>query len=148
MSGLQHASENFNRSLDTDLRVRKLGYLLVIFLILVIGTWSACAPLDSAALAPGLVQVEGKRKSIQHLEGGIVSNILVSNGDLVEVNEPLLVLDATKDRAEQKILRGKIFSTQAYVFRLTAERDELTIFSLRPRLSLLLNLTNVPDYAE
>ena len=102
MSGLQHASENFNRSLDTDLRVRKLGYLLVIFLILVIGTWSACAPLDSAALAPGLVQVEGKRKSIQHLEGGIVSNILVSNGDLVEVNEPLLVLDATKDRAEQK----------------------------------------------
>ena len=126
MIGLQHASENLNRSLDTDLRVRKLGYLLVIFLILVIGTWSACAPLDSAALAPGLVQVEGKRKSIQHLEGGIVSNILVSNGDLVEVNEPLLVLDATKDRAEQKILRGKIFSTQAYVDRLTAERDDLT----------------------
>ncbi len=126
MSGLQHASENLNRSLDTDLRVRKFGYLLVIFLILVIGTWSACAPLDSAALAPGLVQVEGKRKSIQHLEGGIVSNILVSNGDLVKINEPLLVLDATKDRAEQKILRGTIFSTQAYVDRLTAERDDLT----------------------
>ena len=48
MSGLQHASENLNRSLDTDLRVRKFGYLLVIFLILVIGTWSACAPLDIA----------------------------------------------------------------------------------------------------
>ncbi len=110
---------------DRDLKIRKLGYLLVAFLLLVVGGWSACAPLDSAALAPGLVQVEGKRKSIQHLEGGIVSKILVSNGDSVAPNQPLLVLDATKDRAEQEILRGRIFSTQATVDRLVAERDDL-----------------------
>ena len=96
----------------------------MIFLV-VVGGWTACAPLESAALAPGLVQVEGKRKPIQHLEGGIVARILVSNGDSVAPNQPLVILDATRDRAEQKIIQGRIFSTQAAVDRLTAERDEL-----------------------
>ena len=59
--------------LSNDHKTRRLGYVVVAFLVFVVGGWSACAPIDSAALAPGTVQVEGKRKAIQHLEGGIVS---------------------------------------------------------------------------
>ncbi len=110
---------------EADTKVRRAGYLLVVIFLVVVGGWTACAPLESAALAPGLVQVEGKRKPIQHLEGGIVARILVSNGDSVAPNQPLVILDATRDRAEQKIIQGRIFSTQATVDRLTAERDEL-----------------------
>ena len=110
---------------EAGTKVRRAGYLLVVIFLVVVGGWTACAPLESAALAPGLVQVEGKRKPIQHLEGGIVARILVSNGDSVAPNQPLVILDATRDRAEQKIIQGRIFSTQAAVDRLTAERDEL-----------------------
>ena len=80
---------------EAGTKVRRAGYLLVVIFLVVVGGWTACAPLESAALAPGLVQVEGKRKPIQHLEGGIVARILVSNGDSVAPNQPLVILDAT-----------------------------------------------------
>ncbi len=47
-----------------------------------LGTWASMAPLDSAAIATGVVVLEGNRKTIQHLEGGIVEEILVRNGML------------------------------------------------------------------
>ena len=47
---------------DDDKDVRKLGYSLVGFLLLGVGGWMTIAPIDSAALAPAVVQVEGKRK--------------------------------------------------------------------------------------
>ena len=74
------------------------------------------------ALAPGIVQVEGKRKAIQHLEGGIVSEILVANGEWVEAGQPLLMLDMTRTLAERDILRGRLYNQQAAVDRLQAER--------------------------
>ena len=58
------------------------------------------APLQSAALAPGVVQVEGKRKAVQHLEGGIVDSILVSNGDYVSKGQLLLQMDTTQAGAQ------------------------------------------------
>ena len=45
------------------------------------GTWAALAPLDSAALAPGRVTVASNRKTVQQLEGGIVKDLLVKEGD-------------------------------------------------------------------
>ena len=45
--------------------------------------WAALAPLESAAIAPGVVSVDGYRKTVQHLEGGIVGEILVREGDLI-----------------------------------------------------------------
>ena len=88
-TALPHTDENQRQEfqkpwLTNDVETRRLGYVVVGFLVFVVGGWSACAPIDSAALAPGTVQVEGKRKVIQHLEGGIVSEILVATGDIVE----------------------------------------------------------------
>ena len=83
---------NISSTDDNDKDVRKLGYSLVGFLLLGVGGWMTIAPIDSAALAPAVVQVEGKRKAIQHLEGGIVSEIFVANGDLVTQGQILLSL--------------------------------------------------------
>ena len=79
--------------------------------------------MDSAALAPGTVQVTGKRKAVQHLEGGIVSEIYVTSGEAVISGQPLVRLDAATDRADLQIVEGRIFNTQAAVDRLKAERD-------------------------
>ena len=107
-------------------KVLQAGYLLLFFLFGGFGAWAVFAPLESAAHAIGKVQVEGASKPVQHLEGGIVAQILVGNGDYVEKNAPLLVLDGTQYRAEQDIVEGRIWAHRALVDRLVAERDDLT----------------------
>ncbi len=78
--------------------------------------------LDEGAVAQGRVVVEGNRKSVQHLEGGIVSNILVRDGDRVEAGQVLIQLDQTKWRAELDLLTGRFFTAQATVDRLLSEQ--------------------------
>ena len=110
-------------SMEDDLKLRRLGVALIVVFVLGGGAWAALAPLDSAALAPGTVQVTGKRKAVQHLEGGIVSEIYVTSGEAVISGQPLVRLDAAMDRADLQIVEGRIFNTQAAVDRLKAERD-------------------------
>lgn len=110
--------------LDNDRSLRRFGYGVIAVLFGFGGIWAAFIPIDSAALAVGVVQVEGKRKPVQHLEGGIIASILVANGDSVSGGQPLLLLDAAKDRAEQEILVGRLFNSKARMERLQAERDD------------------------
>ena len=70
--------------------------------------WSSFAKLSSAAIAPGSVTVEANRKTIQHLEGGIVRRILVVEGQKVEKNDPLIELDQTKVQSRVSLLQGQI----------------------------------------
>ena len=108
---------------QNDISLRRTGYAVAVFLIFGFGGWAACAPLESAALAPAVVQVIGKRKAVQHLEGGIVAEIRVASGDFVTAGQPLVVLDATRDKAEMLIAQGRIYNMQAAADRLSAERD-------------------------
>lgn len=101
----------------------KLG---LIFLLLTLGSfsgWAAFAPLSSALVTVGEVVVDSYRKSIQHFEGGIVKNIYVRNGDLVEAGEPLIQLDTTQVEAEFESIRTRMLSAQAELERLRAEQD-------------------------
>ena len=81
--------------------------------------------IESSAIASGTVQVEGNVKPVEHLEGGMVAEIFVSNGDEVELGQPLLQLDRTVIQAELEIIKGKIWTQQARADRLTSERDDL-----------------------
>jgi epimerase transport system membrane fusion protein len=113
-------------SLETsDLAPRRVGLLILAVVFGGFGLWAVLAPMDSAALAPGVVMVKGHRKTVQHLEGGIVSEILVTDGQLVDQGQTLLALDATQSRAELGILKGQYFTTRAMENRLAAERDSL-----------------------
>jgi len=113
-------------SVDTsDRKPRRLGMLIILVVFGGFGLWSLLAPLDSAALAPGVVKVEGNRKALQHLEGGIVSEIRVSDGEYVEEGQVLLVLDDTQARAELGIVTGQYFFARALESRLSSERDDL-----------------------
>src|SRR3712207_938987 len=96
---------------------------LVLVFIGGLGAWSAVAPLESAAIAAGSVEAETSRKTVQHLEGGIVAKILVKDGDAVKTGQPLIQLDDTKARAAAQALRGQLHEAQAREARLLAERD-------------------------
>jgi len=110
---------------DSDRRLRRLGYWLTAVLVFGCGVWASFAPIDTGALAPGIVQVEGKRKSVQHLEGGIVAAIMVSNGDSVSKDDPLLSVDVTQANSELLILAGRRIDLQGKLDRLVAERDDM-----------------------
>lgn len=96
--------------------------------------WAALAPLQSAAIAPGVLGVSGERKTVQHLEGGIVAEIEVAEGDAVTTGQTLLVLDDTQPRATLAQLEGQQRSAVALEARLIAERDGLDEIAWPERL--------------
>ena len=90
------------------------------------GGWAATAPLAGAAVAPALVAPEGSRKTVQHLEGGIVRRILVHDGSLVAAGQPLVELDDTRARAEHAALLAEWRAATASEARLLAEQVDRT----------------------
>src|SRR6266481_4418641 len=74
--------------------VAGIGIIAVFFIG--IGGWAAYAPLNGAVVAPAVVKVEGNRKTIQHLDGGIVKELLVKEGDRVQAGQAVIVLDDTQ----------------------------------------------------
>lgn len=109
----------------SDLSVRRVGYLTLLLTFGIFGGWAALAPLDSAALATGVLTVESYRKTVDHLEGGIVRELRVRDGDVVAAGDVLLVLDDTLARSELETLRGHLAAYEALQARLIAERDGL-----------------------
>ena len=127
-------SSKVNAPVTDDTTLRRLGLFLVIAIFGGLGSWAALAPLSSAALAPGQITVENYRKTIQHLEGGIVDQILVRDGDLVKKDQVLLTLSDTQYRAQLEVLRGQYLITLAREARLVALRDGAAQISFAPDL--------------
>lgn len=96
--------------------------------------WAGLVPLDSAVVAPGTVVVESHRKTIQHLEGGIVSAVLVEDGQAVKAGQPLIRLDETQARASLGALRDEADALAAQEARLIAERDGTAQIAFPPEL--------------
>jgi membrane fusion protein, epimerase transport system len=90
-----------------------------------LGGWAAYAPLNSAVIASAVVKVEGNRKTIQHLDGGIVRELRVREGDRVEAGQTVIVLDDTQPRATVTMLSQQHDAYRAQQARLLGERDEL-----------------------
>jgi epimerase transport system membrane fusion protein len=108
-----------------DRGIRNIGAAIVFASFGVFGVWAAFAPMDSSALAPGVVVVKSYKKTVQHLDGGIVAKILVKDGDLVTEGQPLLMLDDAQIKAQMEIARAQNITLAAQVARLRAERDQL-----------------------
>ena len=107
-------------------RVLLAGYVMVAVLFVGFGGWASVAPLASAAVAPGRIKTEGNRRTVQHLEGGIVRAILVREGERVAAGQTLLRLDPTQSNAATGMLRSQFASLAARDSRLSAERDRAT----------------------
>lgn len=103
----------------------RVGAVIIFLTFGVFGVWASVAPIDSAAVAPGVVAVESNRRAIQHLEGGIVRDILVEDGSTVKAGDVLVRLEDTRARAQLNILESDLDAGLAQEARLVAERDNL-----------------------
>lgn len=116
---------------DTRTDVDRFGYggrvvvgtLLSLILIGGVGGWAANARLNGAVVSTGTVEVDQKLKSVQHRDGGIVSEIAVREGDSVGVGQVLIRLDDTQVKAESEIVRAQILELAVKRARLIADRD-------------------------
>ncbi|MBN9539397.1 MAG: hypothetical protein BGN99_20985 [Alphaproteobacteria bacterium 65-37] len=110
-------------------RVARVGRAIVILGFGVFVGWASLARLDGAAVSSGVVAVESYRKTVQHLEGGIVREILVRDGDVVAEGQVLLRLDPTRVDAQSEAYRSQVAALQAQETRLLVERDVGSLLS-------------------
>ncbi len=102
------------------------GLLAVLALFIGVGVWSVKAPLDSAAIGAGTVVLENYRKSVDHLEGGIVREVRVTEGHWVRRGDVLVTLQDVQARAQMEQARSQLLVGLAREARLIAQRDGLT----------------------
>lgn len=100
-----------------------LGFVTLVLLVGGLGVWSVMTTLSGAIVAAGQIEVEQNRQVVQHPDGGVVAEILVSDGSVVQAGDMLIRLDGTLLRSELAIVENQLFELLARRGRLEAERD-------------------------
>jgi HlyD family type I secretion membrane fusion protein len=111
--------------------LRRLARHALIPLAIVAGLlvlWSVTAPLSGAVIAMGRLKVELNRKTVQHQEGGIVRQILVRDGELVQAGQPLIVVGDVRNDAELSLLQDQLDAERIRHARASAEAVSATSF--------------------
>lgn len=98
-----------------------VGLVIIVLFFVGLGGWAATAPLAAAAIAHGVVSPDGSRRTVQHLEGGIIAELLVREGSEVEAGDPLVVLAEVQSRASYDMLMDETHTLMAIQSRLLAE---------------------------
>lgn len=112
-----------------------VGFITLFLLVGVLGTWGVVANIAGAVVAQGMIQVESRKQVIQHPDGGVVSAILVKDGDIVKANEVLVQLDDRHLKSELKVIENQLYEILVRKARLQAERDGTEDFQLAPLLA-------------
>ena len=116
IAGVPHASD--------WRRPARLGYLVIFLTFGVGGLWAAFAKVSDAVIAPAYVAIETNKKTVQHLEGGIVSEILVKENDHVTQGQVVVRLNNIQAKASLATVRNQLVAAEVQEARLTAERDQ------------------------
>lgn len=102
---------------------RWFGLMVLIIFFGGLSLWSTLAPIESAAIAQGKVTVTGNRRTIQHLEGGIIKKIYIKDGSEVKKGQLLIQLEDTRSKAAYELTQIEAYQLMAIESRLIAERD-------------------------
>ncbi len=112
----------------------RLGWWIVIVGVGGFFFWGSTAPLDQGIPLTGTVIVSTKQKSIQHLTGGTIEDILVREGDMVKAGDTLVRMNSVQTTANAEAYRGQYLVARATEARLIAERDEKSVITDPPAL--------------
>lgn len=112
-----------------------VGLLALVILVGGFGGWAVTAQITGAVIASGRIEVDQNRQVVQHLDGGVVTAILVDEGDLVIEGDLLLQLDAEDLRASLAVVEGQLFEILARRARYEAERDGTEMLNFDPLLN-------------
>lgn len=102
---------------------RRAGFLMIMIFIGGFGLWGAMAKLAGGAIAPGVISPDGSRRTVQHLEGGIIASLDVRDGDKVSANQPLVVLERLQVEAVLNAQLNQYYTLLALQARLRAEQS-------------------------
>ncbi|CAN7621122.1 hypothetical protein [Rhizobium sp. LjRoot258] len=124
------AVNNWKTTLSRSTRGPALfGYGAIVVMLGSFGFWGATAPISGAAVATGAIAAAGRNIQMQHLEGGIVREIKVREGDVVSRGDMVMILDDTAAKTQLNRLTKQWVSLSAQIQRLEAERDGQKIFN-------------------
>jgi len=115
------ASETLNQKFLNPSVPARFGFITIVVFIMVMLGWGALAPLSGAVVANGVLQAEGGRKAVQHPYGGVVSQLLVQDGDRVETGQIVMRLSDAEPRAQYDVLASERDILLAAQGRLQAE---------------------------
>ncbi len=125
-----------------------VGLIALVVLLGGFGVWSVRTNIAGAIIASGQIEVDRNRQVVQHPDGGVVTEILVDEGDTVALGATLIRLDSTLLRSQKLIIEGQLFELMARRARLQSERDEtdgldfdaelVTVAQSRPEVADLL----------
>jgi HlyD family secretion protein len=113
---------------DPSVEIRTGVVIAILFFVVFLG-WAAVARLDAAAMAPGRLVVSGQRQTVQHREGGVVSELLIKEGAKVERGQVLMRLAGADVRAQERALTSQAIALLAQRARLRAEQTGRTSFA-------------------
>lgn len=116
-------------------KVKRIGMWVLGFGLGGFILFSALVPLDEGVPTLGMVSVDTKRKSIQHLQGGIVKEVLVGEGQEVSQNQVLIKLSDELVRANYETIRQQYFNLKIMEARLLAEQQGSSVINFDPELS-------------
>ncbi len=115
-------------------RAVSIGVAIIVVTFGCVGLWASLAPLGSAVIGRGTVAVQSNRQTVQHYEGGIISKILVREGDRVRAGQVLFELSGVQANAALETSRNQLFSLLAKADRLAAERDGRASVAFSPEV--------------
>jgi HlyD family type I secretion membrane fusion protein len=108
----------------------RFGYAIIILFFGGLGGWAGLAPLASGVTVAGTILADSGIKTVQHLEGGLVDEVLVRDGQLVSKGDVLLRLDPLRTAAKSVIEQSKMVGFQAEWARLSAQADDEDVMTL------------------
>src|SRR6185312_15373237 len=114
---------------------KRVGFALLALWCGGFGAWATFAPLDGAVVASGTFVATGQNKLVQHLEGGIIRELLVGEGDEVERGQVLAKIDDTAAKAKLRRLTLKKYRLTIMQARLEAEMKGETAFAMPEALA-------------
>lgn len=117
----------------------KLGWLVVLLGVGGFVLWATLAPLDKGVPLQGLVAKETNRKTIQHLGGGTVQDILVKDGDVVKAGQVLVRMNNISANSQVEMSLAQFITARATEARLLAERDGKSAVAFPPALNAYKN---------
>lgn len=104
-----------------------IGKFVMLAFITIFIIWGALAPINSASIAPGQMVLDYNKKTLQHLEGGIVETLLVKEGQYVSKGQPLLFLRDVATNSQKELLSRQLWTQEAIKMRLRYERDSFSL---------------------
>lgn len=110
-------------NIEDPRRIIRQGMAVILLFFGAFGMWAVFGTITGAVVAPGTVKIESERKTVQHLEGGIVDAILIAEGDEVTQGQTLIVLKSIQVDATVDMLHKNLMTYMAMRDRFQAEKE-------------------------